>query len=539
VASLDKTVESSFDAGQPAGVLYKRRPVSWDGEALLAVDQRALPASDTTLRLETVDEVIDAIKSLAIRGAPAIGLAGAFGVAISALAHRDGDALDEAAVRADAERLAAARPTAVDLSRRVNELVALLPDGADGIVRAAEDLLDDVDRRVRAAAGRAADFILRATPSRPIRMLTHCHTGSLACLGDGTALGTIYELAGRGALGEVLADETRPLLQGARLTAPELTEAGISCRLCVDGAGAAAIGAGKIDCVVIGADRIAANGDVANKIGSYSLAAAAAWAGIPFVVVAPESTIDHTLATGADIEIEERAHEEVAGYGGSQTTADGVAVYNPAFDVTPTDLVTAVVTEDRVMTGGWDNAESSVGAAADALARQIHQSIRVVSGFPKPGIEFQDLSAVFGQPSLLRRLARLIVDEHAGDFDHVVAIEARGFILGTAVAHEAGCPLVMVRKAGKLPGDVSSVTYDLEYGTDTLEIQDRALPPGARALVVDDVLATGGTLEATLELIGKRGAEVGGLAVLVELVGLGGRERLSAHPLFSIHEVNA
>jgi S-methyl-5-thioribose-1-phosphate isomerase/adenine phosphoribosyltransferase len=537
MTATDPTTETAATLVDTPGVLYRRRPLTWDGDALLAVDQRALPATDTTLRLATVDEVIDAIQSLAIRGAPTIGVAGAFGVVVAALAHRDGDRLDEAAVRADAERIANARPTAVDLSRGVARTLARIADGPDAVLAEAEAILDEVDGKVRAAAARAADFVLGVCPDRPLRVLTHCHTGSLATLGDGTALGAIYELAQRGRIARTYADETRPLLQGARLTAPELTEAGLPCQLCVDGAGPAAIGAGLVDCVIVGSDRIAANGDVANKIGTYSLAAAAAWNGVPFVVVAPESTIDESLPSGAAIAIEQRARDEVVNHGGAPVPPDRVDAFNPAFDVTPTALVTAVVTEDRAIPGGWAARNGGEDSAAAALARQIHEHIVVVPDFPSPGIQFQDLSNVFGQPALLRRLARAIVDAHQGEFSHVVAIEARGFILGTAVANEAGCPLVMVRKPGKLPGAVASVTYELEYGSDTLEIQEGALPPGARVLVVDDVLATGGTLQATIDLVRLREADVGGLAVLVELAGLGGRDRLGDHQLLAIHEV--
>ncbi len=196
-------------------------------------------------------------------------------------------------------------------------------------------------------------------------MLTVCNTGALACGEGGTALGAALRLHERGALAEVLACETRPLLQGARLTVWELARAGVPHRLCVDSAGPAAIATGLVDAVLVGADRIAANGDVANKIGTYMLACAAARSGVPFLVVAPEETIDPHTPTGDDIVVEERGPEEVLELGGVPTTLPGTPAFNPAFDVTPSDLVTAIVTEDRAWSGGSrpSDDEAPVGAA--------------------------------------------------------------------------------------------------------------------------------------------------------------------------------
>ncbi|MGW7579422.1 S-methyl-5-thioribose-1-phosphate isomerase [Streptomyces sp. NPDC054765] len=213
----------------------------------------------------------------------------------------------------------------------------------------ARAMLDEDIAVNRAAVARAADLVRTLGPDRPLRVLTHCNTGRLATAAVGTALGTIVELARRGRIEEVLVDETRPLLQGARLTAWELGEADVPYRLCVDSAAAAAMAQGLVDCVLVGADRIAANGDVANKIGTYGLAVAAARHGIPFVVVAPQSTWDPALADGSGIVVEERAPEEVTHVAGTGVAPVDARVYNPAFDVTPADLVTALVSENQTV----------------------------------------------------------------------------------------------------------------------------------------------------------------------------------------------
>ncbi|MGX7828003.1 S-methyl-5-thioribose-1-phosphate isomerase [Actinokineospora sp. 24-640] len=321
----------------------------WESGTVVAVDQCALPHEYRELRLGTVDEVIDAIIRLAIRGAPAIGVAGALAVALSAAAHTRDGRCDEVAVRADAHRVEGARPTAVNLSWAVRRVLARLGEGADGVLAEALAILAEDERRNRAAADHAADLVLRCCGPGPLRLLTHCNTGRLATVAWGTALGTIRTLAAGGHVAEVLFGETRPLLQGARLTAWELAEAGIPHRLCVDSAGAFALAAGMVDCVLVGADRVCANNDVANKIGTYPLALAARRAGVPFIVVAPMSTVDLSLASGADIVIEERAAAEVTAFGGVSVAPEGTAVFNPAFDVTPGDLVSAVVTEDGVL----------------------------------------------------------------------------------------------------------------------------------------------------------------------------------------------
>jgi S-methyl-5-thioribose-1-phosphate isomerase/methylthioribulose-1-phosphate dehydratase len=340
------------------------RTFDWDGAAVLTVDQRVLPHEYRILRLESVAELLDAITTLAIRGAPALGIAGALGVALSAHLHAD-----PAKVEADARRIAAARPTAVNLARGVDRALARLPEGRDAVLAEALRIQEDDERVNRAASSRAADLVLQLCGRRPLRVLTHCHTGRLATGAWGTALGTVRHLADRGVLELVVATETRPLLQGARLTAWELREAGIPHRVCVDSAAAGLMARGAVDCVLVGADRIAANGDVANKVGTYALAIAAAHHGVPFLVVAPESTVDESLPDGRGIVIEERATDEVTGLHGVPIAPAGTQALNPAFDVTPVGLISAVVTERRVLPASDAGARRAPTAAADLLVR--------------------------------------------------------------------------------------------------------------------------------------------------------------------------
>ncbi|ACU72423.1 translation initiation factor, aIF-2BI family [Catenulispora acidiphila DSM 44928] len=326
------------------------RTLDWEDGALVTIDQCALPHREDILRLRTVDEVVEAIKRLAIRGAPALGVAGAFGVAIAARTHDADGRVDEAAVRAEAERLASARPTAVNLRWGVDQALAALSDGPDAVLAAALRVMDEDDRMNHQATVNAADVIVGLCPDRPLRLLTHCNAGALATAGlRGTALGAVFELAERKLVEFVIVDETRPLLQGARLTSWELGKAGIPHRLCVDSAAASLMGRGLVDCVVVGADRITANGDVANKIGTYGLAVSAAYHGIPIVVVAPESTVDESMGDGKLIEVEERDADEVRRVLGMPVAPEATEAFNPAFDVTPAELITAVVTEARVM----------------------------------------------------------------------------------------------------------------------------------------------------------------------------------------------
>jgi methylthioribose-1-phosphate isomerase len=307
------------------------RSIDWQDDAVVLVDQTLLPGEERWLRLTDPDELVGAIRRLAVRGAPALGAAGALGVALAARAGGD--------VAGAAERLRSARPTAVNLARGVDRALARLPDGPSAVLAEARAVLDEEAASSRAIGERGADLLTSIVPAERLRLLTHCNTGWLATVEWGTALGVVTVLHERGLLGRVYADETRPLLQGARLTAYELAALGVDHRVVVDGAAPSLIARRLVDGVVVGADRIAANGDVANKVGTYPLALAAARAGVPFVVAAPESTVDADTPAGDAIEIEERDPSEVAA---------GPA-YNPAFDVTPHDLVTAVVTERRTV----------------------------------------------------------------------------------------------------------------------------------------------------------------------------------------------
>jgi methylthioribose-1-phosphate isomerase len=311
------------------------RCIDWDGGAVRLIDQTALPGRTEWLRLAAVDDLVAAIRRLAVRGAPALGAAGALGVALAA--YRGEDPV------AAGDRLRAARPTAVNLAWGVDRVLRRLPgvppsERAMVAVAEAQAVLAEEAANCRAIGERGADLLLDRLGRRPLRLLTHCNTGWLACVEWGTALGIVRTLHQRGLVRRVYAGETRPLLQGARLTAYELADLGVDHRVVVDSAAASLIAGGGVDAVLVGADRIAANGDVANKIGTYPLALAAARAGVPFVVAAPESTVDTGTATGADIPIEQRDPAEVT----TLAPAD-----NPAFDVTPRDLVTAIVTERR------------------------------------------------------------------------------------------------------------------------------------------------------------------------------------------------
>ncbi|WP_414944605.1 S-methyl-5-thioribose-1-phosphate isomerase [Amycolatopsis sp. cmx-11-32] len=318
-----------------------RRTIDWTGDAVTIIDQTALPAEYRVLELRTVGELVDAIQRLAVRGAPALGAAGALGVVLATRAKGD--------VGAEAERVAKARPTAVNLSWGVSRALAKLPEGPEAVLAEALEILDEDERINHEASRLAAAVVLENCERRPLRLLSHCNTGHLATVAWGSALGVVWHLNARGLVESVLVDETRPLLQGSRLTAWELAEAGVPYRIQPDGAAAAAMSRGLVDCVLVGADRIAANGDVANKIGTYGLAIAAKHHGIPFVVVAPSSTVDITMRNGAGIVIEERDPGEVLSFGGTKVAPEGARVFNPAFDVTPFELVTAVVTEQGVL----------------------------------------------------------------------------------------------------------------------------------------------------------------------------------------------
>jgi methylthioribose-1-phosphate isomerase len=311
------------------------RTIDWVDGRIVAIDQTRLPADLVTLDIGTVGELILAIKRLSIRGSSAIGVAGALGVALSALNGGD--------VRTEAKELRAARPTAVNLAWAVDRVLATLDEGVDAVVAEAVFIMEDDVRRNRALCERGADW-LQERIGRKINIHTHCNAGALACVEIGMALGVVQVLHDRGALGQVYVDETRPLMQGARLTAWELAQMGVEHIVVVDSAGASVVARGMVDAVVVGADRITANGDVVNKIGTYPLALAAARAGIPFVVAVPESVIDLATPDGASVHIEIRDGAELG-------APAGTPVLNFAFDVTPADLVTAIVTDERIIHG--------------------------------------------------------------------------------------------------------------------------------------------------------------------------------------------
>lgn len=309
------------------------RTIDWAGDAVELVDQTLLPGRCVRLRVETVAELVAAIRRLAVRGAPALGVAGALGVVLA-----DGDLGQIAELRA-------ARPTAANLAWGVDQAAAHLDEGRQAVLAAALRIRDD-DIAACLAMGERGAALLEGDR---LRIMTVCNTGGLAAVERGTALGVVQTLHERGRLAEVLALETRPLLQGARLTTWELARMGAPHRLVADSAGPYLLAKGEVDAVLIGADRIAANGDTANKIGSYALALGAERAGVPFIVVAPESTIDPATPTGDHIEIEDRDPEEILTVGGVRLAPEGTQALNPAFDVTPHDLITAIVTERRVI----------------------------------------------------------------------------------------------------------------------------------------------------------------------------------------------
>ena len=321
------------------------RTIDWvDGEIRL-IDQTRLPDQLIVLRIADVDDLVDSIVRLAIRGAPALGVAGAMGVALLAARHPGDDVL----VREGAARLRAARPTAVNLAWGVDRALARLPDGPAAVLAEALAIRDEDIAACAAMAVRGAD-VVRDLVARPrIRIMTICNTGALAAVERGTALGVVGELHARGLLEEALPLETRPLLQGARLTAWELDRMGAPFRLLVDGAAASVLARGLADAVLIGADRITANGDTANKVGSLALALAARQADVPFLVVAPETTVDAATPDGAGIVIEDRGADEVTSFRGIRTAPAGAHALNPAFDVTPSSLITAIVTDRRVI----------------------------------------------------------------------------------------------------------------------------------------------------------------------------------------------
>jgi len=328
------------------------QPIRWTGEALALLDQTRLPLEETTRECRTWEEVAAAIRALVVRGAPAIGVAAAFGVVLAARRSTAGrvDALMED-LEAAIKGLGATRPTAVNLfwalDRMRRTALEAAGAGADGVrVRLEAEARAILEEDV--AANRAMGDHGAALVPPGARILTHCNAGALATAGYGTALGVIRSAHAQGKVALVWVDETRPVMQGSRLTAWECVREGIPHRLVADVVAASLMARGQVDLVVTGADRIAANGDTANKIGTYALAVLARHHGVPFYVAAPWSTIDPALGSGADIPIEERDPGEVRRVGGQPTAPETSPVYNPAFDVTPAALITAIITERGV-----------------------------------------------------------------------------------------------------------------------------------------------------------------------------------------------
>ncbi|MFO7768723.1 MAG: S-methyl-5-thioribose-1-phosphate isomerase [bacterium] len=356
----------------PAGADADLRPMRWVEDHLLLLDQTLLPGEETWLQIRSVEVLCEAIRGLRVRGAPAIGVSAAYGMCLAVReAEREGAVGERFRARLEraGEDLAATRPTAVNLfwalEKMWDEVRGALEEGLPP-----EDLFQRLLLRARALheddleRGRAMGEHGASLMGEGSTVLTHCNTGALATGGFGTALGVIRTARRQGKVDFVYATETRPLLQGARLTTWELDRLGIPHALIVDSAAAHTMAARGVDTVIVGADRIAASGDAANKIGTYALALAARHHGIPFYVAAPLSTVDPSAAGGEGIPIEERPAEEILGSSvGRGKAPEGTEVYTPAFDVTPADLITGIITERGVVSP----------VSREGIARQIQE----------------------------------------------------------------------------------------------------------------------------------------------------------------------
>ena len=324
--------------------------IRWKGTTLALLDQTRLPVEEVWDDYTDYRAVAEAIRRLVVRGAPAIGISAAYAVCLAALEHQDRPGDFRPGLEAALETLAASRPTAVNLfwaldrMRGVLEAQGWTPQSIPALIREAEAI-----HREDIAMNRKMGKYGASLVPKGARILTHCNAGAIATGGYGTALGVVRSAHAAGHVAMVYCDETRPLLQGARLTAWELVKDGIPATLITDGMAASLMAQGKIDLVFLGCDRMAANGDFANKIGTYSVAVLAQYHGIPFYTVLPSSTIDLAIPDGKHIVIEERSAEEVTHFAGVQTAPEGVGVYNPAFDVTPHQLLTGIVTEKGVI----------------------------------------------------------------------------------------------------------------------------------------------------------------------------------------------
>uniref|UniRef100_A0A7C1FVN0 Methylthioribose-1-phosphate isomerase n=1 Tax=Caldilinea aerophila TaxID=133453 RepID=A0A7C1FVN0_9CHLR len=350
------------------------RSVFWQDQKVMLIDQRLLPGQFVVAAFDTVEAVAGAIRNMVVRGAPAIGATGAYGMALAAFHSR---ATDRAALLEDLHRakatLDAARPTAVNLSWATDRMLACAESAQAATVEelryvllAEANAIADEDVEINRRLG----FHGAALIKDGANLLHHCNTGSLATVGFGTALGVIYACAEQGKRVHVWVDETRPRLQGARLTAWELMRAEIPMHLIADNAAGHLMRTGQVDAVLFGADRVAANGDVANKIGTYKLAVVARENGIPVYAAVPTSTIDLNLTSGDEIPIEERSAEEVTHIDGVAIAPAGVPVYNPAFDVTPHRYITAIITEEGVCYPPFDLSLRRAKESAEARKRK-------------------------------------------------------------------------------------------------------------------------------------------------------------------------
>jgi methylthioribose-1-phosphate isomerase len=342
------------------------RPIRWDSarKKLILLDQTRLPSEEIYIEYTDPGAIAEAIRSLVVRGAPAIGCAAAFGLALAALQYW-GDNPEELRnhVRNTARLLSGTRPTAVNLFWAIERMIKCMSSTGEGNCRQIRDSLEseavgifEEDLAACLAIGERGAALV---PARA-KILTHCNAGALATAGYGTALGVIRSAHRHGKVSMVWVDETRPVLQGARLTAWEMVRERIPATLITDNMAGALMAAGEVDFIVVGADRIAANGDVANKIGTYSVAVLANHHSIPFIVAAPLSTIDTDIRSGKEISIEERDPGEVTGFGSEFWTPEGIRIFNPAFDVTPADLVTAIITEQEVVQPPYEHSIASL-----------------------------------------------------------------------------------------------------------------------------------------------------------------------------------
>ena len=340
------------------------RTIDWADGKILIIDQTRLPVEEAVLSLGSVKELAEAISSLRVRGAPALGVAGGLGVALAAqLAQENGEDVGEAVSRA-ASLLASTRPTAVNLKWGIDRVKGAYdparPEAVDELIEEARTMVAEDERINRLIGEVGADLLAEGS-----RVLTHCNAGALACVAHGTALSIVEVAHQRGLVAGVTATETRPLLQGSRLTAWELKRMGVRHQVTIDSAAAGLIASGEIDVVITGADRVAVNGDVANKVGTYPLALAARASGVPFVVAAPLSTIDLDTPDGDAIPIELRSASEVLEVNGSRVAPEDTQAYNPAFDVTPASLVSAIVTELGIIRPGADDLRTLIEYAQE------------------------------------------------------------------------------------------------------------------------------------------------------------------------------